>query len=84
MARVTIRYWAAAKDAAGTAEDAVEADTVAAAVAWAVAHHGQRLAAVLERCTYLVDDDPVSRRELARARLADGAVVEALPPFAGG
>jgi molybdopterin converting factor small subunit len=84
MARVTIRYWAAAKDAAGISEETVDADTVAVAVAGAVARHGERLAAVLARCTYLVDDVPVDRRELAAIRLADGAVVEALPPFAGG
>ncbi len=84
MARVTIRYWAAARDAAGTAEESVDADTLATALAWAVAHHGERLAAVLARCTYLVDDIPVGRRGLGGVRLADGAVVEALPPFAGG
>jgi molybdopterin converting factor small subunit len=84
MTRVTIRYWAAAKDAAGISEETVDADTVAVAVAAAAARHGERLATVLARCTYLVDDVPVDRRELAATRLADGAVVEALPPFAGG
>ncbi len=33
MAIVTLRYWAAAKDAAGVAEEKVEAPTLAAALA---------------------------------------------------
>jgi molybdopterin converting factor small subunit len=82
MAQVTIR--AAARDAAGTREEAAEADTLQTALAWAVAHHGERLATVLAVCTYLVDDTPVGRREPAGVRLTDGAVIEALPPFAGG
>lgn len=81
--RVTLRYWAAARAAAGTAEEQVElpdgAD-LAAALEAARAAHGAELGRVLERCSYLADE--------VRARpgtvLADGSVVEVLPPFAGG
>ena len=95
---VTLRYWAAAKDAAGVAEetygDVVDlAALLAAAVA---AHPGSganpggtgtgtgRLGQVLARCSFLVDGDPVGLRDHARVQLRDGAVVAALPPFAGG
>jgi molybdopterin converting factor small subunit len=84
---VTLRYWAAAKEAAGVAEAAFEgAGTLAELLALAVgAHPGDgRLARVLGRCAYLVDGDPVGRRDPADVLLPDGAVVEALPPFAGG
>jgi molybdopterin converting factor small subunit len=84
VTRVTIRYWAAAREAAGVREESLDADTLAAVVAGAGARHGERLAAVLTRCSYLVDDTPVGRCEPAEVVLADGCVVEALPPFAGG
>jgi sulfur-carrier protein len=82
MASVTLRYWAAAKDAAGTAEQRVCADTLAAALAAAPA--SQRLRAVLARSSFLVDGQPVGRRGHESVLLADGAVIEVLPPFAGG
>jgi sulfur-carrier protein len=85
---VTLRFWAAAREAAGTAEQAYDgvatlADLVAAAVA-ARGDDGGRLERVLARCSYLVDGDPVGRRDRATYALAPGSVVEALPPFAGG
>ena len=40
MATVTLRYWAAAKDAAGDAEQRVSADTLAAALAAATGPDG--------------------------------------------
>ena len=93
MATVTIRYWAAAKEAAGVAEETVTADTLAAALA-AIAGtpgpgrvtpgRGGRLAAVLARSSFLVDGRPVGRRAPGAVTLADGAVIEVLPPFAGG
>ncbi|WP_374216037.1 MoaD/ThiS family protein [Frankia sp. AiPs1] len=83
-ARVTVRYWAAARDAAGVREETVEADTLAALFTIVAARHGGDLPALLRRCSYLVDDQPVGRRDPAGVVLRDGAVVEALPPFAGG
>jgi molybdopterin converting factor small subunit len=81
MAIVTMRYWAAAKDAAGVAEETVTADTLAAALA---VIGGPRLRRVLARSSFLVDGHPVGKRAAESVELADGAVVEVLPPFAGG
>lgn len=90
---VTIRYWAAAKEAAGVGEEAYDAATLEellAAVLGSRALSGRarpddgRLARVLARCAFLVDGDPVGLRAHASVHLGPGVVVEALPPFAGG
>jgi molybdopterin synthase sulfur carrier subunit len=81
MAIVTMRYWAAAKEAAGVAEETVTADTLGGALA---AIGGARLRAVLARSSFLIDGQPVGRRAADSVALADGAVIEVLPPFAGG
>ncbi len=63
MATVTMRYWAAAKDAAGVAEQRLTADTLAAALAQAGQTAGaERLPDVLARSSFLIDGDPVGRR----------------------
>ena len=83
----TLRYWAAAREAAGTAEEPFEAATLAQALEAAVARHGGadgQLARVLKRCAFVVDGDPVSRRDPTTVVLARGATIEVLPPFAGG
>lgn len=80
----TIRYWAAAKAAAGTAEEPYAADTLAEALAAARVRHGEELARVLARCSFLVDGRAVGARDHAGVALADGGTVEVLPPFAGG
>ncbi|WBB58424.1 MoaD/ThiS family protein [Streptomyces sp. WMMC500] len=80
----TIRYWAAAKAAAGTAEEPYAADTLAEALAAARGRHGEGLARVLARCSFLVDGRAVGARDHAGVALADGGTVEVLPPFAGG
>ncbi|MEO3766949.1 MoaD/ThiS family protein [Streptomyces sp. B8F3] len=80
----TIRYWAAAKAAAGTAEEPYAADTLAEALAAATGRHGEGLARVLARCSFLVDGRAVGARDHAGVALADGGTVEVLPPFAGG
>ncbi|MCX2927529.1 MoaD/ThiS family protein [Streptomyces sp. NEAU-W12] len=84
MAKVTVRYWAAAKAAAGVAEESYEAVTLADALAAARERHPGELTRVLRRCSFLVDSDPVGTREHETVRLADGGTVEVLPPFAGG
>ncbi|GAA2623319.1 MoaD/ThiS family protein [Streptomyces axinellae] len=86
MASGTIRYWAAAKAAAGTAEEPYEASTLAEALHRARETHTQRpeFARVLLRCSFLVDGDPVGAREHAAVPLREGGTVEVLPPFAGG
>jgi sulfur-carrier protein len=86
MSNVTVRYWAAAKQAAGVAEETLDADTLAAAIAAALARHGQdpRLRAVLDRSSFLVDGSAVSRGSAEDVVLPEAAVIEVLPPFAGG
>jgi molybdopterin synthase sulfur carrier subunit len=86
MAKVTIRYWAAAKEAAGMAEESVDAATLRDALNAAVAGRkpGNRLATVIARSSFLVNADPVGRKAAESIVLAEGAVIEVLPPFAGG
>ncbi|MFI7277601.1 MoaD/ThiS family protein [Streptomyces sp. NPDC049879] len=86
MASGTIRYWAAAKTAAGTAEERYEALTLAGALAAARDRHADRpdFERVLLRCSFLVDGVQVGARTHEQVRLADGGTVEVLPPFAGG
>jgi molybdopterin synthase sulfur carrier subunit len=87
MAAGTIRYWAAAKAAAGTAygSSAVPAaETLAEALDAVRERHPGELSRVLRRCSFLVDGDPVGTRGHETVRLAEGGTVEVLPPFAGG
>jgi molybdopterin converting factor small subunit len=86
MARVTIRYWAAAKQAAGQPEESVEAVTLREALNTAVARRKPdvRLADVIARSSFLVNADPVGHAAHESIVLDEGAVIEVLPPFAGG
>jgi len=80
----TVRYWASARAAAGVASDQVEAATLADALAQVTAARPPRLAEVLTVCAYVVDGAPVGARDHAGVTLAPGALVDVLPPFAGG
>ena len=84
MASGTIRYWAAAKAAAGIAEEPYTADNLAEALDAARGRHPAELTRVLRRCSFLVDGNPVGTRSHETVRLAEGGTVEVLPPFAGG
>lgn len=86
MVKITIRYWAAAKEAAGMAEESLEAATLRDALNTVVARRkpDSRLAAVLARSSFLVNADPVGKADKDSIVLGEGAVVEVLPPFAGG
>jgi molybdopterin synthase sulfur carrier subunit len=79
MAQVTVRYWAGARDAAGRDEEDLRADHLGDLVQQ-LAHRTPALAQVLSVSSLLVDGlvSPPSRA------LADGEIVEVLPPFAGG
>ena len=83
----TLRYWAAAREAAGTAQEPYAASTLAEALRGAVAAHGGEggaLAAVLRRCAFVIDGAPAGKRDPAAVELVEGGTVEVLPPFAGG
>ena len=83
MAIVTLRYWAAAKEAAGAAEETITAATLAEALA-AASGADPRLRAVLARSSFLIDGVPVGVRATDTVTLSDASVIEVLPPFAGG
>lgn len=80
----TLRYWAAIRAAAGVAEETTSAATLAHALEEARGRHGERFSTVLARCSFVVDGDPVGRRDHATITLSDGGLVDCLPPFAGG
>lgn len=86
---VVVRYWAAARAAAGTESDSfpVEGPTSLAALLDRVraAHQDRpRLAGVLSVCSMLVGDRPVGGQDPASVVLQPGDSVELMPPFAGG
>jgi sulfur-carrier protein len=83
-ARGTLRYWAAARAAAGVAEEPYCAATLAEALDAARQRHPGEFARILGLCSFVVDGDPVGRRAAADVPLRDGGTVEVLPPFAGG
>jgi molybdopterin converting factor small subunit len=76
---VTVRYWAAARAAAGTDSEDHAGATVGEVVDAAVAAHPP-LARVAQVASFLLDGRKVTRD----AVVAPGATVEVLPPFAGG
>jgi sulfur-carrier protein len=80
MATGTVRFWAAARAAAGRADQAYDALTLGDVVAALGAEHGPTLAKVLGHCSFLVD----GVRAGPDLRLVEGAEIEVLPPFAGG
>ncbi|MEX2288731.1 MAG: MoaD/ThiS family protein [Mycobacteriales bacterium] len=80
----TIRYWAGARAAAGVASEQTSADTLAEALLLARSGRGERFSTVLDVCSFVVDGDPVGMRDPAAVPLADGGLVDVLPPFAGG
>lgn len=86
MASGTIRYWAAAKAAAGTAEERYEGLTLADALDAARERHVDRpeFARVLARCSFLVDGVQVASRRPDSVQLTEEGTIEVLPPFAGG
>jgi sulfur-carrier protein len=81
---VTVRYFAGAKAAAGTRGEDVTVPAGASVddlITALAADHGDALARVLAAASFLLDEVAVRDRTLV---LAEGAVVDVLPPFAGG
>lgn len=81
---ITLRYYAAASAAARCEEERVDAvlpATVRSVLADCVDRFGPEFGTVLERCSYLLDE--VAVHDVDRP-LPDGAVLDVLPPFAGG
>ena len=76
----TVRYFAAAAEAAGREQEQVDPGTVGQLRARLAEQHGEDLARVLQRCSVLVN----GARSEDDAEVAAGDVVDILPPFAGG
>ena len=83
---IDVHYFAAARAAAGRAQDTAEASTLGELLDVLRQRHtgsteaGMSFAQVLERCTFLVD----GARATEDAVLSDASRVDVLPPFAGG
>ena len=80
----TVRYFGGAKIAAGMRSElvAVRAGaTVDGLVAALGASHGEALARVLAAASFLLDEVAVRDRSIV---VPDGAVIDVLPPVAGG
>lgn len=82
--RTTVRYWAALKEAAGTGEEVVTGDTLADLLDAVRRDRLPQFDKVLAICSFLVDGQPVGRRDPGEVLLADADVVDCLPPYAGG
>lgn len=87
--RVTLRYWASARSAAGTDVEEIEVAgpvSLADLLTHARAAHREtpRFAEVLACCSVMVGDRPVTTDDPALVEVEPGAIVEFLPPFAGG
>ncbi|WP_308128095.1 MoaD/ThiS family protein [Modestobacter italicus] len=78
---VTVRYFAGARAAVGVDTETRAAGTLEELVGQLVDAHGERFERVLTACSFLVDGTSTRDRALV---LAPGAVVDVLPPFAGG
>ena len=77
---VTLRYFAAARDATGTGGEQGSGSTVGAVLDDAVARHGASLADVLRISKVWLNGEPAQRADL----LAEGDEVAVLPPVSGG
>lgn len=82
--QVTVRWFAAAGEAAGRPDELLEVDgatTTGDLLARAVAAHGPQLGRVLAACSVLVDGELDEHRIRV---LTPGLTLDVLPPFAGG
>lgn len=85
---ISIRYWASARSAAGVDSESLEVDapiTLTEVLArLGAAHPNSRLLTVLDACSILLGDRPVSTEDPDDVLVPPGATLEFLPPFAGG
>ena len=80
---MTVRFFAAARAAAGAEEEIVvlPVGSTVAGLTDVLAARGAELARVLQRCSYLCDGTAVRD---SGAVLREGQTIDVLPPFAGG
>ena len=77
---VTVRFYAAARKAAGISEIQLEPASAMQIMDEAVKAH-PNLAQVLSQCSFLLNE--VALHDLS-TQVLDGATLDVLPPFAGG
>lgn len=82
MARLLL--FAAAREAAGTREAAVEASTVGEALKIAVERFGPRFEGVLACCSIIAGDDKVAREQAWEVAVDEATEIAVLPPVSGG
>ena len=86
--RITLRYWASLRAAAGVDTDdlAVDGATALAELTSRARslHDSRKFADVLSTCSVLVDDRPATSHDPSAVEVHPGQTVEFLPPFAGG
>ena len=81
---VTVRYFAAARAAAGVHSEDIDIGdgaTVGDALEAITARHGEPLGKVLPACSFLLDSVTVRDHETLLPPIAE---LDVLPPFAGG
>ncbi|WP_326545237.1 MoaD/ThiS family protein [Mycolicibacterium sp. ND9-15] len=80
---VKVRYFAAARAAAGNDEETIrlQAGTTLAELVVELSGRDENLAKVLKRCSFLCDGVAVRDDTVA---LKDAQTIDVLPPFAGG
>ena len=86
---ITVRYWAAAKSAAGVEADVVDVTgptTLAAVLREVLRRHADsaRFEDVVGVCSILLGDRPVGGEDPEEITVKPGDVLQLLPPFAGG
>lgn len=82
--RITVRYYAGARAAAGADEESLELPggaSVADAISALRAGRSTALNRVLDAASYLVDGIAVRNKAVT---ISDGSRLDVLPPFAGG
>jgi molybdopterin converting factor small subunit len=76
----TLRFFAAAREAAGTSVETVNAGTVGAALAEARVRHGSHFEAVLGQCRVWLNGEPAD----LDAEVTERDEIAVLPPVSGG
>ena len=82
MATISLRLFAAAREAAGVGTVALDAETVGDALAQARARFGEHFGAVLDGARVWLDGDEPAAGDATP--LADGSELAVLPPVSGG
>lgn len=84
MVPITVRYFAAARAAAGgTRTEVIEAATPASAFELAAQRHGPELARIISISSYLLNGVSLDK-EASTQPLSAPATLDIMPPFAGG